>query len=282
MEKKALGKGLSALFETSPGDIKTTQTLQIEASRIIPNRYQPRTDFNEEALHELTESIRRTGILQPVMLHRRPDGQFELIAGERRWRAAQAAGLKKIPAIIRDAAEDELLAFALIENIQRQDLNPMEAARGYQRLMKEFQLTQEEIALRVGKDRSSVANALRLLSLPLEIQKGVRSGRLSVGHAKALLALKRSNDQIRAAEQILKKGFSVRQAEQWVKRLGEAGSKKKGVSRRPSGIQEVEDRLRRHLATAVKVSPKAKGGKLVIEYYNLSDLDRITELITAH
>ena len=282
MEKKALGKGLSALFETSPGDIKTTQTLQIEASRIIPNRYQPRTDFNEEALHELTESIRRTGILQPVMLHRRPDGQFELIAGERRWRAAQAAGLKKIPAIIRDAAEDELLAFALIENIQRQDLNPMEAARGYQRLMREFQLTQEEIALRVGKDRSSVANALRLLSLPLEIQEGVRSGRLSVGHAKALLALKRSNDQIRAAEQILKKGFSVRQAEQWVKRLGEAGSKKKGVSRRPSGIQEVEDRLRRHLATAVKVSPKAKGGKLVIEYYNLSDLDRITELITAH
>ncbi len=279
MEKKALGRGLGALFEGAPKEIKSVRSLEVELGRIIPNRYQPRKAFDEKGLRELTESVRRAGILQPVLLRQRQDGQYELIAGERRWRAAQAAGLEKIPAIIKEATDHELLELALIENIQRQDLNPMEAARGYRRLIQEFQLTQEDIGLRIGKDRSSVANTLRLLSLPVEIQEEVRSGLLSTGHAKALLALPRAMDQMRLARQIIKKGLSVRQAERRVKQIGETGPRKMAITRRPTGVVEVEDRLRRHLGTPVRISPKAKGGTVVIDYYGLPDLDRIVELI---
>jgi ParB family transcriptional regulator, chromosome partitioning protein len=281
MEKKALGKGLEALFEGGPAVAGPSETVEIEVGRIIPNRYQPRADFDEAGLRELTESIRRTGILQPVLLRRRQDGQFELIAGERRWRAAQAAGLEKIPAMFREATDDDLLAFALIENIQRQDLNPIEAARAYRRLMKDFQMTQEAIASRVGKDRSSIANALRLLSLPHEAQKLIREGRLSTGHAKALLGLGRSADQTQLARRIVGKGLSVRQAERWVRHLGNSGTRKGTRARRPAGVPEVEDRLRRYLATSVKIAPAPKGGKLVIEYFDVSDLDRIVDLILS-
>lgn len=282
MEKKALGKGLEALFEGSPAEAGPSESVEIEVGRIIPNRYQPRMHFDDAGLRELTESIRRTGILQPVLLRRRQDGQFELIAGERRWRAAQAAGLNKVPAVFKNVSDDDLLALALIENIQRQDLNPIEAARAYRRLTKDFQMTQEEISLRVGKDRSSIANALRLLSLPHEVQELIREGKLSTGHAKALLGLSRSSDQIRLGRQIVKKGLSVRQVERSVRHAEAASSSAKGARpRRAAGIPEIEDRLRRYLATSVKVAPKSKGGRLVIDYFDLSDLDRIAELILS-
>lgn len=281
MVKKALGKGLGALFERAPEEAKTSRSLEIGVKQIIPNKYQPRKAFDDTSLRELTESVRRTGILQPVILRQREDGQYDLIAGERRWRAAQAAGLETIPAVIKEATDNELLFLALIENIQRQDLNPIEAARGYQRLVQEFQMTQEEIALRMGKDRSSVANALRLLSLSVELQEEIRAGRLSTGHAKALLALPRSIDQMRVARQIMKKGLSVRQTERMVKHHQESPLRKKGGEHQPLGFDEVENRLRRHLGTQIRIGPRAKGGTLSIQYYDLTDLDRIVDLILS-
>ncbi len=281
MEKKALGRGLGALFEGAAVEVPTTRATEIEVHRIIPNRYQPRRAFDDENLRELTESVRRKGILQPVVVRRGGDGQYELIIGERRWRAAQKAGLERIPAIIQDATDEELVELALIENLQRQDLNPIEAARAYRRLVSDFHLTQEEVALRVGKDRSSVANLLRLLSLPAELQEEVISGRITMGHARALLTLSHLADQIRVVRQILKRGLSVRQTEWLVKRLRGGGAK--NVSRRqPPGIAEMEEKLKRHLATPVRVTPKAKGGTIAIQYYDLPDLDRISELILSY
>ncbi len=280
MQKKALGKGLSALFESDAAATQNTRVAEIETRHIIPNRYQPRRAFDEVALRELTESVRRDGILQPVIVRPGQDGQYELVAGERRWRAAQAAGLEKIPAVIKEVTDTDLVALALIENIQRQDLNPIEAARAYQRLVQEFQMTQEKVAVRVGKDRSSVANLIRLLALPMELQEDVRAGRLSMGQARALLALARGADQIRAARQIIRKGLSVRQAERLVKRLRE-NRPPKGLSRSQLGIGDGEERLRRHLTTRVKIAPKAKGGNIIIQYCDLSDLDRIMGLIIS-
>jgi ParB family transcriptional regulator, chromosome partitioning protein len=280
MQKKALGRGLSALFEGGSAESQGTRVAEIEIHRIIPNRYQPRRAFDEETLRELTESVRRDGILQPVVVRQGQDGQYELVAGERRWRAAQAAGLLKIPAVIKEATDAELIALALIENIQRQDLNPIEAARAYQRLVQEFRMTQEEVALRVGKDRSSVANLIRLLVLPVELQEEVRTGRLSMGQARALLSLSRSADQIRTARQVIKKALSVRQTERLVKRLQEKRSPK-GLNRLQPGMNEGEERLRRHLGTRVKIVPKTKGGNIMIQYCDLSDLDRIIGLILS-
>ena len=280
MQKKALGKGLSALFEGDAAVTQNTRVAEIETRRIIPNRYQPRRAFDEVALRELTESVRRDGILQPVIVRPGQDGQYELVAGERRWRAAQAAGLERIPAVIKEATDADLVALALIENIQRQDLNPIEAARAYQRLVQEFQMTQEEVAVRVGKDRSSVANLIRLLALPVELQEDVRAGRLSMGQARTLLALARGADQIRAARQIIRKGLSVRQAERLVKRLRE-NRPPKGLSRLQLSLGDGEERLRRHLATRVKIAPKTKGGNIIIQYCDLSDLDRIMGLIIS-
>jgi ParB family chromosome partitioning protein len=280
MEKKALGKGLGALFEGTAGVAPATRTTEIELHRIIPNRYQPRRDFDEEGLDELTESVRRSGVLQPVVVRRIEDGQYELVVGERRWRAAQKAGLARIPAVVKEATDAELLELALTENLQRQDLNPIEAARAYRRLVSEFHQTQEEVALRVGKDRSSVANLLRLLSLPPEIQEEVTAGRLTMGHARALLALGHPGDQVRAARQVLKRGLSVRQTEWWVKRLRKTAPKRVST-RRPPGMTEMEEKLKRHLATPVRIISKAKGGTITIQYYNLEDLDRISELILS-
>lgn len=281
MAKKALGKGLEALFEGPSVETVLSDTLQVEVGRIIPNRYQPRSDFDEAGLRELTESVRRTGVLQPVLLRRRQDGQFELIAGERRWRAAQAAGLEKIPAIFKEATDDELLAFALIENIQRRDLNAIEAARAYRRLVKDFQMTQDEIALRVGKDRSSIANALRLLTLPQQVQEMIGGGQMSPGHAKALLMLSRSVDQVRLAREIVRKGLSVRQAERGARQSAEPSTRKGTGNRRSVEISALEDRLRRYLATPVRISARPKGGRLTIEFFSLSDLDRVAELILS-
>jgi ParB family chromosome partitioning protein len=280
MEKKALGRGLGALFEGPPADVTPVRPLELEVNRISPNRFQPRKEFNEDGLKELADSVKRTGVLQPILVRKHADGRYELIAGERRWRAARAAGLATVPAVVKDATDDEVLALALIENIQRQDLNPIDTARGCQRLIKEFRMTQEEIAVRLGKNRSSVANALRLLSLPVELQEAVRDGRLSAGHAKALLGLSRAQEQSRAAREIMKRGLSVRQSEALVRRLQKPGAGKKVAPRLPD-LVALEDRLRRYLSTSVRIAPGGKGGRMTIHYYDGSDLDRIAELILS-
>ena len=281
MQKKALGKGLGALFIEPADQESGAQNREVETGRIIPNRYQPRTQFDEEKLRELADSIKKNGILQPVIVRRFHEGQFELIAGERRWRAAQAAGLERIPVIIKEATDEEVLVLALIENLQREDLNPIEEARAYQRLLKDFQVSQEEIAAQTGKSRSTVANALRLLGLPLELQEAVRSAKLSVGHAKAILSIGRVADQIRVARIILKKGLTVRQTESLIKQFLGGSQKKRTHSQPPLGVYEAVERLRRHLGTQVNINQKGSNGEIVIHYYELPDLDRIVDLILA-
>ena len=225
MQKQALGKGLGALIPdlSSLGDKerKALGISEIELDKIIPNEYQPRKVFDDEKLKELAASIREQGVIQPIIVHRGAGGGYQLIAGERRWRAARLAGLKTVPALVKEATKRELMEMALIENIQREDLNALEAAEAYKRLQDEFKLTQEDLARRVGKERSTVTNFLRLLSLPKEVKQDLASGSLSMGHAKALLSLERARDQIAAASAIVKKGLSVREAETLAARLQE-------------------------------------------------------------
>src|SRR5215470_963445 len=216
-QRKALGRGLSALLGTP--DLETPETLrEIDIDRILPNSHQPRKNFDEDALNELADSIREHGVVQPIVVRPLEDGFFQLIAGERRWRASQRAGLFRIPAVVRDAAENDVLELALIENLQREDLNPMEEAQAYERLISEFGLTQEEVARRVGKNRATVANTLRLLRLPPEVQQWLRENRISTGHAKALLSLNDLDAILESAKKIIQGNYSVRHAEMLVGR----------------------------------------------------------------
>ncbi len=278
MQKQALGKGLGALIpDLSSLDDRERKALgisEIELDKIVPNEYQPRKTFADESLKELAASIREHGVIQPIIVHR-IGSTYGLIAGERRWRAARLAGLKTIPALVKEASKRELIEQALIENIQREDLNPLEAAEAYKRLQDEFRLTQEDVARRVGKERSTVTNFLRLLHLPKEVKQDLSAGSLSMGHAKALLSLERSRDQVQAAAMIVKKGLSVREAEMLATRLKNPAKEKKV---RPSNeLKSVEEKLRKALGTKVSLAPKAKGGRIVIDYYSNDDLDRILE-----
>ncbi len=280
MPKQALGKGLGALIpDLSTLDDKEKKALgimEIELDRIVPNEYQPRKAFDDEKLNELAASIREQGVIQPVIVHRAGSG-YELIAGERRWRASRLAGLRTIPALVKEATKRDLLEMALIENIQREDLNALEAAEAYKRLQDEFKLTQEDLARRVGKERSTVTNFLRLLHLPKEIKQELAAGTLSMGHAKALLSLDRSRDQIQAAVLIVKKGLSVREAESLASRLKNPPRERKI---RPSHeLKSLEERLKKSLGTKVTISSKSKGGRIVIEYFSAEELDRILEKI---
>jgi ParB family chromosome partitioning protein len=280
MQKQALGKGLGALIpDLSTLDDREKKALgitEIELDRITPNEYQPRKFFDDGKLRELASSIKEQGVIQPVIVHRAGSG-YQLIAGERRWRASRIAGLKTIPALVKEASKRELLEMALIENIQREDLNPLEAAEAYKRLQDEFKLTQEDLARRVGKERSTVTNFLRILHLPKEVKQDIASGLLSLGHAKALLSLERSRDQIQAAATIAKKGLSVREAEALAARLKEPLKEKK--ARQSQELKAVEEKLKKALGTKVSISSKAKGGRIVIEYYSAEELDRILEKI---
>ncbi len=280
MQKVALGKGLGALIpDLTTLDDKEKKALgivELELDKIIPNEYQPRKVFNEEKLKELAASIGEQGVIQPVIVHK-AGGGYQLIAGERRWRASRIAGLKTIPALVKDATKRELLEMALIENIQREDLNPLEAAEAYKRLQDEFKLTQDDLAKRVGKERSTVTNFLRLLGLPKEIKQDLANGALSMGHAKALLALDRVREQMQAALMIVKKGLSVREAEALVSRLKNPPKEKK--VRLGHELKAVEEKLKKALGTRVSVSSKSKGGRIVIEYYSDEDLDRILDKI---
>ena len=280
MQKQALGKGLGALIpDLSALDDKEKKALginEIELDKIVPNEYQPRKVFNDEKMKELAASIKEQGVIQPVIVHR-TGGGYQLIAGERRWRASRLAGLKTIPALVKEATKRELLEMALIENIQREDLNPLEAAEAYKRLQDEFKLTQEDLAKRVGKERSTVTNFLRLLGLPKEIKQELATGALSMGHAKALLSLERVRDQMQVAVMIVKKGLSVREAEALAARLKNPPKEKK--ARLSHELKSVEEKLKKTLGTKVNIIAKSKGGRIVIEYYSTEELDRIIDKI---
>ncbi|HEX9020016.1 MAG TPA: ParB/RepB/Spo0J family partition protein [Nitrospirota bacterium] len=281
MQKQALGKGLGALIPdlSTLGDKekKAFGISEIALEKIIPNEYQPRKHFDDEKLKELAASIEEQGVIQPVIVHKASDGGYQLIAGERRWRAARLAGLKTIPALVKDVTKRELLEMALIENIQREDLNPLEAAEAYKRLQDEFNITQEDLARRVGKERSTVTNFLRILGLPREVKQDIATGALSMGHAKALLSLERVRDQLRAAAVMVKRGLSVREAEALAARLKNPPKEKR--PRQSHELKAVEERLRKSLGTKVSIVSRVKGGRIMIEYYSTEDLDRILEKI---
>jgi ParB family chromosome partitioning protein len=280
MEKKALGRGLDALLPEGSGK-SSAHAEEIQALRvtqILPNRYQPRQRFVAEETSQLIESIKINGVIQPIIVRRKGDGLFELIAGERRLRAAKQAGLQTVPAVIRNSSDEQALELALVENLQRSDLNPMEEARGYLRMMREFDYTQETIAQRIGKDRSTIANLVRLVNLPPEVQSLVESGDLTTGHAKVLLGLHGPEHQIRLAHHIVQGQLSVRQAEQVATRAARGGRPKRAV-RIPAVYPDLEEQLRRRLGTRVNIVKNRRGGKIVVQYFSAEELDRLVELL---
>ena len=275
MQRRALGKGLKALIPVT--DEKSGGAFEIAVEDVRPNRYQPRKIFNDLKLTELVNSIREKGVVQPIIVQKSDSG-YELIAGERRWRAAQKAGLNKIPAIIREVSSEESLELALIENIQRENLNPIEEARAYHRLSDEFHQTQEDIAKKVGKDRSTVANFLRLLKLPKEIQDSISNEELTMGHARALLSLDSAKEQIFLKNRIVKRKMSVREVESYVNRNKE--TKREGSKKKADIFKDrLEGELQRFFGTDVRIIKGRNRGKIEIIFYNDEDLERIIELI---
>ena len=282
MTKRPLGRGLSALLSTDSRPLDNEEVLDVPIDLIQPGHQQPRTTFDQAKLDELAQSIRASGIIQPLLLRRR-GGVFELVAGERRWRAAQIAGLRSVPAIVRDIPNEKLLELALIENIQRADLNPVEEANAYKKLIESLGLTQEEVAQRVGRDRSFVTNYLRILKLPTEIRLLLEREKLSFGHARALLSIDNALLQRRLAQKIVKNNWSVREVERRVRNLTaekQPRSSNKTQHEDPN-LRAAEARLRRHLATQVRIIPIEPGrpGRIEIEYYSPPDLDRIYNAI---
>jgi len=279
--RHGLGRGLGALLGattvTSP-EVAQSPAQELPIDSIVANPQQPRKAFNSSSLQELSDSLKRTGLLQPVVV-RRHGHQYQIVVGERRWRAAKMAGLSHIPAIVREATEAQSLELALVENLLREDLNPMEEAEAYQRLLTEFSWTQEELGERVGKDRSSVANFLRLLKLPEVIQADLRSGRLTMGHARALLSVTSSADQLKLREQILAHSWSVRTTEETVQTKRHPLPRRLG--RRSPDLMALEDSLRQALATRVRLIGNERAGRIEIVYSSAEDLERLTELIVG-
>ena len=280
MEKKALGRGLDALLPESGTRVAhgSDEIQHLRVDQILPNRYQPRQRFIDEETSELCESIKKNGIIQPILVRRKGDGMFELIAGERRLRAAKQASLQTVPAIVRNSSDEQAMELALVENLQRKDLNPMEEARGYHRMLKEFAYTQDTIAQRIGKDRSTVANMMRLINLPPEVQSQVEAGQLTTGHAKVILGLDRPEAQIALANRIIHGQLSVRQAEKEAARAIRLLRGKRAV-RLPSAYPDLEDKLQRRLGTRVKILKHRRGGKIVVEYFSADELDRLVEVL---
>ena len=300
MQKKALGRGLDALIGGgftamvavepphvpvavrplgSPVELERNGVRQLDITTIDRSRFQPRTDFDPGQLRELADSIKQRGVMQPLLV--RPlngTGRFELIAGERRWRAAKEAGLTQIPAIVRDASDQEALEIALIENLQREDLNPIEEAHAYEQLATQFKLTQEQIAEKVGRNRATVANAMRLLALPGEVLSWVADGRLSVGHAKAILGLQIAEEQQLVAERVLKRSLTVRDTEKLVEQLKgdtKVRSRALGGPLKSAHVLAIEERLQQKLGTHVSVVHGKKKGRIEIEYYGNDELSRL-------
>jgi ParB family chromosome partitioning protein len=281
----ALGKGLDALIPEFPKELikpekdsaGSTELVHIKIDKIKPNPYQPRAKFDEEKMEELTQSIKEKGIIQPVVVRPTDDG-FELVAGERRFLAAQKLGMEKLPALVMEKLSKEgMLELSLIENLQREDLNPIDQARGYKRLLEECGLSQKKLSERIGKDRSSIANTLRLLNLPKAIQNFIANGELSEGHARAILSLSDQKEQIALSRHIIKDGLSVRKTEELV--YGRRGKTRIKPKRSPSKFLEVENSLKQFFGTKVNVVQGKKGGKIEIEFYSEEELARILELL---
>ena len=284
MARQALGKGLKALINT---DEYTGQDVQeVDLAEIIPNPYQPRREFDREKLEELAQSIKEHGVIQPLIVRREEDGQYVLIAGERRFRASQLAGLVRVPVIVRDLDENQMIQWALVENIQREDLNPIEEALAYQRLATEFAMTQEEIAQVVGKSRPAIANTLRLLTLPQEIQDAVSRGTISMGHARCLVGLA-EGAQRQILQKIITQGWNVRQTEEACDNLKQVQTpaEKKGQAKTRVAnpyLQAAEDDLRRILGTKVSIDYQKSGkGKIEIAFFSEDELNRLLDLISG-
>ena len=285
MSRKVLGRGLSALLGDDAGkDVGSDGYIEIDLDLIKPNAEQPRTRFTEANLEELAQSIKTNGVVQPILV-RKKGNEYELIAGERRWRASQRAGLVKIPAVVKEIADDKVLELALVENIQRQELNAIEEARAYRKLIDTVGLTQEMVASRVGKDRTFITNYLRILKLPDDIQDLVAEEKLSVGHARALLMVDNSDSQRRVARSVLDMSLSVRETEKAVKRIANgdttSGAKAKIKPKIDANVKAAETKLRRRFSSQVRIVPDGNGtgGKIEIEYYGEADLDRIYKLM---
>lgn len=311
-KKTGLGKGLGALFgdevikdSDKKADIKNNTTsskpkeigkqtsgieetgkeLKVKIALIEPNHEQPRKDFNEEQLMELADSMKNYGVLQPLLVQKKGD-IFEIIAGERRWRAAKIAGLKEIPVVIREYSKQQKMEIALIENVQRADLNPIEEAMAYQQLMQEFHMKQEEIAARVSKNRTTITNSMRLLKLDKQVQKMLVDNKLTSGHARALLAIEDGETQCKIAEKIVEEGLNVREVEKLVKSLAKPQKEKEKKSREDESLtvifQNLEDRMKTIMGTKVNINRKDKNkGRIEIEYYSSAELERIVELIES-
>lgn len=295
MAARGLGKGLDSLIPNAVGEAKAKKETKavkevieekdgketlVKITSVEPNRKQPRKNFDEDALQELSDSIKQFGLLQPILVQDRKD-HYEIIAGERRWRAAKLAGLKEIPVIIRDYSEQEIMEISLIENIQREDLNPIEEAQAYKRLLTEFNLKQDEVAERVSKSRAAVTNSIRLLKLSDEVQQMVIDDMISTGHARALLAVEDPEEQYNLAQQIFDEKLSVRDVEKLVKNLHKPAKPKKLDDKAMQAIYlDIEEKLKQKLSTKVTVTSKGEGaGKIEIEFYNHDDLDRLLDII---
>lgn len=272
---RGLGKGLDSLFtESSPGTIEPEKELKI--TDIEPNKYQPRREFDAEKLESLAESVKEHGVIQPLIVVKNPSGLYTIVAGERRWRAAKLAGLKTVPVVIKEYTPEQVAQIALIENLQREDLNPIEEALGYQSLIDEYSMTQEDISKTIGKSRSAVANALRLLSLDDEIKRLLSEGAITSGHARAVLMLSDKDKRMKLANRIASEGLNVRQAENLAKYMQKAVPKRKVQNK--IELDAFADRLSQGFGTKVKIVQGAKKGKIEIEYYSNSDFDRIVKL----
>ena len=296
--KRGLGKGLDSLIPTNvmmESEVKHATvstassaeegkdgTLMVKLSKVEPNREQPRKNFDEDSLQELAESLKQFGMLQPILVQNRGD-YYEIIAGERRWRAAKIAGLKEVPVIVRELTDQEIVEISLIENIQREDLNPIEEAQAYKRLLTEFHLKQDEVAERVSKSRTAVTNSMRLLKLCDEVQKMVVDDMISTGHARALISIEDPEEQYLIAQKIFDEKLSVREVEKLVKDLHKPPKPPKEENKTQQAIyQEISERLKQSLSTKVSVSAKQNGaGKIEIEFYNHEDLERLLERITG-
>jgi ParB family chromosome partitioning protein len=275
MKRKALGKGLSALLPDPDAPLPAEAGLEVPLESLEPNPYQPRAPIAAETLAELASSIRESGMVQPILV-RRAGARFQIIAGERRWRAAQRLGLATVPVTVRDVPDDRLLELALVENIQRQELTPLEEAHAFQRLQQEFHLTQEEVARKVGRDRTTVANTLRLLRLGREIRDLIAAGRLDAGHGRALLGLERAEDQAALAREAVRRGLSVREVE---RRVAVLRAPRRGRGRKDPNTRAAEERLRSALGTRVQINRRGKGGTVRIAFASEAELSRLFDLL---
>lgn len=276
--KKGLGKGLGALISSAETD-NDAGIMEIRISEIEPNRQQPRKNFDDEKLAGLAESIKQHGVVQPLIVQKEGNS-YKIVAGERRWRAARMAGLQTVPVIVRDLTDKQIMEIALIENLQREDLNPIEEAEAYERLINEFGMTQEEISVTVGKSRPAITNSMRLLSLDEKIKEKLVSGEISSGHARALLALNDQEFRLKVMEEVIKKQMSVRETEHLVNQL--SVNKKPKKKRVPDAeYLAIEERLREVFGTKVRIMNNKKNGKIILEYYSQDELDRIISLIES-